>query len=211
MILGEMEFTGFKSNGEWISANEADENSEQVKLSDDEVEKKGDGFVLKGTDLRIDARAHKMSKSRGNVINPDSVIEKYGADSLRLYEMFMGPLEQVKPWSTKGVEGVNRFLNRAWRLLISEDSGELHEHILENESSKDQLKVLHEAIKKVTEDIKELRFNTAISALMIFVNEANQWKEIPYSRSKKVCVNSFSIWPLILLRNCGQNLTILKL
>lgn len=185
MILGEMEFTGFKKNGEWIPATEVDENSEQVKLSDEEVEKKGDGFVLKGTDLRIDAWAHKMSKSRGNVINPDSVIEKYGADSLRLYEMFMGPLEQVKPWSTKGVEGVNRFLNRAWRLIINEETGELRNELSKVSPTKEQLKSLHEAIKKVTEDIEELRFNTAISALMIFVNEANQWKEIPLSVAKE--------------------------
>lgn len=120
-----------------------------------------------------------MSKSRGNVINPDNVIEQFGADSLRLYEMFMGPLEQVKPWSTKGVDGVNRFLNRAWRLLVDENSGELK--INEYEPTKDQLKALHTAIKKVTEDIEGMRFNTAISALMIFVNEANSWNSVPKS------------------------------
>jgi leucyl-tRNA synthetase len=165
MILGEMEYT----------------SKEGKKLSDDEVEKKGDGFVEKSTGAKVEARAHKMSKSRGNVINPDNIIAQYGADSLRLYEMFMGPLEQVKPWSTKGVEGVNRFLNRAWRLLINEDSGELNSKINEVEPTKDQLKVLHEAIKKVTDDIESLRFNTAISSLMIFTNEANQWKTIPKS------------------------------
>lgn len=168
MILGEMEFT--TPDGE--------------KLSEEEVEKRGDAFYKKGTDIKLDARAHKMSKSRGNVINPDSVIEQYGADSLRLYEMFMGPLEQVKPWSTKGVEGVNRFLNRAWRLIIDEENGQLKKEIKDEEPSKKQLKVLHEAIKKVTEDIEELRFNTAISALMIFVNEANQWKTLPLSVAK---------------------------
>ena len=156
-------------------------NTHPKKLSDEEVEKKGDGFVEKSTGEKVEARAHKMSKSRGNVINPDHIIEEYGADSLRLYEMFMGPLEQVKPWSTKGVEGVNRFLNRAWRLLINEDSGELNSKINEGDPTKDQLKVLHEAIKKVTEDIESLRFNTAISSLMIFTNEANQWKTIPKS------------------------------
>ncbi|HCT55169.1 MAG TPA: leucine--tRNA ligase, partial [Balneola sp.] len=165
MILGEMEYT----------------SKDGKKLSDDEVEKKGDGFVDKSTGAKVEARAHKMSKSRGNVINPDNIIAQYGADSLRLYEMFMGPLEQVKPWSTKGVEGVNRFLNRAWRLLINEDSGELSSKINEDEPTKDQLKALHEAIKKVTEDIESLRFNTAISSLMIFTNEANQWKTIPKS------------------------------
>lgn len=165
MILGEMEFT----------------SQEGKKLSEEEVEKKGDTFVLKGTDTKVEARAHKMSKSRGNVINPDSVIDQFGADSLRLYEMFMGPLEQVKPWSTKGVEGVNRFLNRVWRLLIDDKSGELSPKIKDTEASKEQLKTLHEAIKKVTEDIEGMRFNTGISALMIFVNEANQWDIIPRS------------------------------
>ncbi|WP_018126787.1 leucine--tRNA ligase [Balneola vulgaris] len=178
MILGEMEYTGYKKDGQWISANEADEEALPIKLSDDQVEKKGDGFVIKGTKLRIDARAHKMSKSRGNVINPDHIIDEYGADSLRLYEMFMGPLEQVKPWSTKGVEGVNRFLNRVWRLLINDQTGELNAKVVDKVPSKEQLKALHEAIKKVSEDIEEMRFNTAISALMIFTNEAYSWDEI---------------------------------
>ena len=165
MILGEMEFTG----------------PDGKKISEDKVEKKGEGFVLKGTDTKVEARAHKMSKSRGNVINPDHIIDQYGADSLRLYEMFMGPLEQVKPWSTKGVEGVNRFLNRAWRLLVDEGSGEISDKVKEMDAEKKHLKPLHEAIKKVGEDIEGLRFNTAISALMIFVNEANNWDEIPVS------------------------------
>jgi len=169
MILGEMEFTG--PDGE--------------KVAEDKVEKKGEGFVLKGTNTKVEARAHKMSKSRGNVINPDNVIAHYGADSLRLYEMFMGPLEQVKPWSTKGVEGVNRFLNRVWRLLVDDDSGEISDKVRDIEATKEHLKPLHEAIKKVTEDIESLRFNTAISALMIFVNEANGWKEIPLSVAKE--------------------------
>lgn len=165
MILGEMEYTSKAGK----------------KLSDEEVEKKGDTFVEKTTGDKVEARAHKMSKSRGNVINPDHIIEEYGADSLRLYEMFMGPLEQVKPWSTKGVEGVNRFLNRAWRLLIDEETGKPSSKVVDQNAEKEQLKVLHEAIKKVSEDIENLRFNTAISALMIFVNEANQWNKIPKS------------------------------
>ncbi len=163
MILGEMEFTA----------------PDGSKLAEDQVEKRGDAFYQKGSDIKLDARAHKMSKSRGNVINPDHVIEQFGADSLRLYEMFMGPLEQVKPWSTKGVDGVNRFLNRTWRLLVDEESGDLK--VEEVEATKEQLKILHTAIKKVTEDVEAMRFNTAISALMIFVNEANSWKTVPVS------------------------------
>jgi leucyl-tRNA synthetase len=184
MILGEMEYTAAKNGGQWISIDQADDTSERVSLADDQVEKKGDHFVVKGTTFRVEARAHKMSKSRGNVINPDHIIEQYGADSLRLYEMFMGPLEQVKPWSTKGVDGVNRFLHRAWRLLIEEETGELKSSVQDVEASKEQQKVLHTAIKKVTEDIEAMRFNTAISALMIFVNDANAWKEMPISIAK---------------------------
>lgn len=184
MILGEMEYTAAKNGGQWISIDQADDTSERISLADDEVEKKGDHFVVKGTTFRVEARAHKMSKSRGNVINPDHIIEQYGADSLRLYEMFMGPLEQVKPWSTKGVDGVNRFLHRAWRLLIEEETGLLKSSVKNVEASKEQQKVLHTAIKKVTEDIEAMRFNTAISALMIFVNDANAWKEMPIHVAK---------------------------
>ena len=105
----------------------------------------------------------KMSKSRGNVINPDDVVKEYGADALRLYEMFMGPLEQQKPWNTRGVEGVYRFLQKVWRLSQRE---------LAEEQNPDVEKARHKMIKKVTEDIKNFRFNTAISAMMIFTNEA---------------------------------------
>src|SRR6056297_1587881 len=180
MILGEMEYTAFENDGKMISADDAEEmdDVQRVPLSETDVEKKEDRFVMKGTETTVEARAHKMSKSRGNVINPDDVVDQYGADSLRLYEMFMGPLEQVKPWSTKGVEGVNRFLNRSWRLFLG-DGEEEELNVTDGEPNRDQLKVLHEAIKKVTEDIENMRFNTAISALMIFVNEANQWDSVP--------------------------------
>jgi leucyl-tRNA synthetase len=181
MILGEMEFTGYKKSGDWISANIKDDydNLERVKLDEEQVEKKGDDFVIKGTEIRVDAKAHKMSKSRGNVVNPDDIIDQYGADSMRLYEMFMGPLEQVKPWSTKDVDGVYRFLGRVWRLIINEDSGELNDSVTDGEPSKEQLKALHECIQKVTDDIEDLSFNTAISAMMIFINEANKWDNNP--------------------------------
>jgi leucyl-tRNA synthetase len=110
----------------------------------------------------------KMSKARGNVINPDDVVREYGADSLRIFEMFMGPLDMVKPWSTNGLEGVYRFLGRAWRLFCDEDGKLLLD---DSEPSGTLLKVLHHTIKKVGEDTEALAFNTAISQMMIFVNE----------------------------------------
>ena len=116
----------------------------------------------------------KMSKSRGNVITPDSVISEYGADSLRLYEMFMGPLEQMKPWSMKGVEGVYRFLARVWRLAMEENQeGEwiLSNDLAEIPLNSQQLRIAHATIKKVTSDIRLLAFNTAISQMMVFTNE----------------------------------------
>jgi leucyl-tRNA synthetase len=115
----------------------------------------------------------KMSKSRGNIVNPDDVIAQYGSDAFRLYEMFMGPLEQMKPWSMRGVEGVSRFLARVWRLMMSENQAgewQLSAALQDVDPTKAQQKVLHATIKKVTEDIESLSFNTAISQMMIFVN-----------------------------------------
>ncbi len=151
-----------------------------------------------------------MSKSRGNVVNPDDIVSAYGADAFRLYEMFMGPLEMSKPWNTKGVEGVYRFLGRVWRLIVDEESEvameqeisldasraeaslsllKLHRSISGTaEPSAEQLKVLHQCIKKVTEDLEAMRFNTAISAMMVFVNEATNWEVRPLS-----CLRSFLV------------------
>jgi leucyl-tRNA synthetase len=121
-----------------------------------------------GTILGEDSR--KMSKSRGNVVNPDDVVARYGADAMRMFEMFMGPLEEMKPWSTRGVEGVSRFLGRVWRLFIDEAGG-IDPSLKEVAVPKDLEQVYHYTVKKVGDDIEGLRFNTAISQLMIFVNE----------------------------------------
>ncbi len=110
----------------------------------------------------------KMSKSRGNVINPDEVVNQYGADTLRLYEMFMGPLERDKPWSTSAIEGVFRFLQRVSRVFIQDEDSKLL--VTDSEPTLEDLKILHKTIKKVTEDIENLRFNTAISQMMVFIN-----------------------------------------
>jgi leucyl-tRNA synthetase len=185
MILGEMEFTGFQKGGSWISAAEADYDGdvardektgatfETVKLTEEQVEKKGDAFVLKdGPAIRVDARAYKMSKARGNVINPDEVVQEYGADSLRLYEMFMGPLEAVKPWSMRGVEGVYRFLGRVWRVFIDEraETMGLSESVRDVPPDKETLRQLHVTIQRVSDDLDGMRFNTAIAAMMEFTN-----------------------------------------
>ena len=120
----------------------------------------------------------KMSKSRGNVVNQEEIIKHYGADSVRLYEMFMGPLEMTKPWAMTGVEGVYRFLGKTWRLFMDQ-TNELKSSISEREATEKELKLLHKTIKKVTDDLEALRFNTAISALMIFINEAGRWHDCP--------------------------------
>ncbi|RUL88618.1 leucine--tRNA ligase [Tautonia sociabilis] len=190
MILGETEYTAYQDEqGRWVSAAIVQEREgggfvsregrgearpvSPVKLPEDRVVKKGEGFVLVEDEaIRVDARAHKMSKSRGNVINPDEVIADYGADSLRLYEMFMGPLEATKPWSMKGVEGVYRFLGRAWRMIVDDRADEvtLSPQVQDVPLDADAAKVVARTIAGVTDDLEGMRFNTAISKLMEFVN-----------------------------------------
>ena len=177
-------------------------------------------FKLVNQGLILGEDGQKMSKARGNVVNPDDIVSEYGADSLRLFEMFMGPLEMVKPWNTRGVEGVYRFLGRVWRLFVDEKSEtefeqaettadtcsrpaardesadsraftsaatklleliKLSPAIKEVPATPAQLKTLHACIKKVTEDLDGLRFNTAISAMMVFVNDAITWETKPVS------------------------------
>jgi leucyl-tRNA synthetase len=125
-------------------------------------------LINQGTILGEDGQ--KMSKSRGNVVNPDDVVNEYGADSMRLFEMFMGPLTESKPWSTHGVEGVHRFLNRVWRMILTEDDT-LLPSIKDVPVTGDDERLLHQTIKKVTIDLETMNFNTAISQMMIFVNE----------------------------------------
>ena len=120
----------------------------------------------------------KMSKSRGNVVNPDEMMDTFGADAVRLYEMFMGPLEAMKPWSTRGVEGITRFLDRVWRVMMGED-GTLSHAVTTDEPGLEQRRLLHQTIRKVTEDVEELRFNTAISQMMIFTNEMTKLERRP--------------------------------
>ncbi|MBB6673945.1 leucine--tRNA ligase [Cohnella nanjingensis] len=126
----------------------------------------------------LGTNGEKMSKSRGNVINPDDIVGEFGADTLRMYEMFMGPLEATKPWNTNGVEGIYRFLSRVWRLFEGENGG-LNAKIRDIPGDEAFRRVWHRTIKKLTEDYEGLRFNTAISQLMIFVNEAYKAEALP--------------------------------
>jgi leucyl-tRNA synthetase len=200
MILGEMEYIGATNKGVPVSCPDRSagnppedydylegigipfneyspgprELSQLVKLGEEQVVKKGDKFFWKShPDKQVVARSYKMSKSRGNVINPDEVVNQYGADSLRLYEMFMGPLEATKPWSMRGVEGVYRFLGRVWRLFIderSEEEARLAQSVKDAAPERETLRKLHQTIQKVTGDLDGMRFNTAIAAMMEFTN-----------------------------------------
>jgi leucyl-tRNA synthetase len=174
MILGEVEFTGYRSaKGGWVSAEKRSADDVPARVPADQVEKQGEHFVLRDAPkIRVESRAYKMSKSRGNVVNPDQVVRDFGADSLRLYEMFMGPLEATKPWSTTGVSGVRGFLDRCWRLVVDDRSDEvaLAPQVCDDAPTDDQLRELHRAIDKVTKDVQALSFNTAIARMMEFVN-----------------------------------------
>ena len=121
----------------------------------------------------------KMSKSKGNVVNPDDIIESHGADTLRLYEMFMGPLDASIAWSTNGLDGARRFLDRIWRLFVT-DAGTLNEKIQKGTDLKSLERVYHQTVKKVTDDYEHLRFNVAISQMMVFINEAYKAEVLPY-------------------------------
>ena len=198
MILGEMEYTGYQqADGSWVTSAEVTDDEEgnavhkktgqtlsSVKLTIEQIEKKGDAFILKQDPaIRIESRAYKMSKSRGNVINPDDVVKEFGADSLRLFEMFMGPLEAVKPWSTAGVVGVRGFLDRAWRLIVDDKADELklNESVQNVAPTDEQNRTLHKTIKQVTSDLAALEFNTSIARLMEFVNFFTKESVRPHS------------------------------
>ena len=136
-----------------------------------QVEKRGEEWYVTGTGTRVHTQIEKMSKSRYNVVNPDEVIAQYGADAMRLYEMFMGPLDREKPWTDEGIQGVFRFLRRVWSLFVTEEDG-LNPKIVDGTGDADLLKTLHKTIKGVSQGIETLQFNTAIARMMEFVNAA---------------------------------------
>ena len=144
------------------------------KVTEADITKKGAHFVLnEAPETQVLSQAFKMSKSRGNVVNPDVLIQSHGADSLRLYEMFMGPLEAVKPWQTSGIEGVRRFLDRTWNIATTNVTDDPAAYDLETQ------RLVHKTIKKVTADIEAMRFNTAISTMMILANHLVRLAQVP--------------------------------
>ncbi len=147
---------------------------------DDEVERRDADWFLKGTTTPVIAKLDKMSKSRYNVVNPDDMGAEYGADAMRLYELFMGPLEEGVEWETSGVAGTRRFLDRAWRLMVDLETGALTGKVGDTGHDNRELeRALHAAIKKVTQAVTDLRFNTAIADMMVFVNEATKAAGVP--------------------------------
>ena len=190
MILGSSAFIYRKSGtNEYYSKNISNKiKSELIRVdismvnSEDELDWKqvkkwqphfnNANFILEEGKFIVKREIEKMSKSKFNIVNPDEICESYGADTLRMYEMFLGPLEQAKPWSTFGISGVHSFLKKLWRLYHTEDIF----NVTDNEPSKKSLKSLHQTIKKVTEDINDFSFNTCISSFMICVNELSAQK-----------------------------------
>lgn len=171
-------FTKLVNQGLITALSYRDENG---YVHADDVEERGDGtFVHRETGVELEAQVEKMAKSKGNVVNPDTIVEGYGADSFRLYEMFMGPLEQSKPWNTKSIEGVRRFLERIWRLVHENEADSLNENLIDGWGDDEALiKAAHKTIKGVTEDIEALRFNTAISKMMVLVNSLTKAAKKP--------------------------------
>ena len=148
-------------------------------VPNDQVIAKDGKYFSKETGEELSQIPAKMSKSLKNVVNPDDIIRDFGADSLRLYEMFMGPLDQVKPWDTQGVQGVNRFLAKCWRLIVAQNENVLQDNIRDIACDAETETLMHQTIRKLGEDIESLNFNTGISQMMVYVNHLSRLKEVP--------------------------------
>jgi leucyl-tRNA synthetase len=202
LILGETEYHAFQMGDMAVSAADVRDVDEEAsdsgvkmvavhkstgervtarRLNEEEVEKRGDGYVLKcNPSVRVDARSFKMSKSRGNVVNPDTIVRDYGADTFRLYEMYLGPLEAQKPWNTRDIVGMSRFLASVYRNLLGDDENPTGPKVVDNAPIPDALeRQMHRTIKKVGDDIEALRFNTAIAELIKLNNEMGKLPAIP--------------------------------
>ncbi len=201
MILGEAEYTVFETEQRTavsvVDVESIDEDGATVtgrqkgtgravtgrRIDEGEVERTKEGFVLRSDHaIRVESRSYKMSKSRGNVVNPDDIVRDYGADTFRLYEMYMGPLEAQKPWNTRDIVGMLRFLNAVWRNLVGDEESENHRktRVVETNGIPEALdRQMHRTIKKVGEDTQGLRFNTALAELIKLNNEMTGLAEIP--------------------------------
>jgi leucyl-tRNA synthetase len=148
-------------------------------------------FVLENNQYHCSWEVEKMSKNKWNVVTPDAIVAQYGADTLRLYEMFLGPIEQSKPWNTQGIEGVHRFLKKLWRLFYDKDATLI---VSDEAATKAELKALHKTIKKVGEDIENFSFNTSVSTFMICVNELSELKcnKREVLRDLLICLSSYA-------------------
>ena len=189
MILGRTYTYGVDDEGNPVSLIDSDaevEGWQEKVVAPTDVRWDDDVPLHPEADIELAVETEKMSKSRGNVINPDDVVDEYGADSLRMYEMFMGPLEQTKPWDQRGVTGVHRFLSRIWRLFC-DDAG-LSERVVDEEPTGEMRKELHKLIETVTEDTDNLRFNTAIASMMEFVNFLYKQDDVPRSVVERFAV-----------------------
>jgi leucyl-tRNA synthetase len=161
-----------KGTGQQVSA---------VRVTPAQAQKQGEAFVLAAQpDVRLESRAYKMSKSRFNVVNPDDIVAAYGADALRLYEMFMGPLEMTKPWQTSAVHGMRHFLERAWRLVCDDDDA-ISPRLVDVAPDLLLLRLQHKTVRAVTEGIEHLRFNTSLARLMELVNALTPLEQRPRS------------------------------
>jgi leucyl-tRNA synthetase len=205
LILGEMEFHAFETEaGEQVTASDARDVTEEAteegvrliavhaktgakligkRVAEDQVEKTANGYRLRANaNVRVDARSFKMSKSRGNVVNPDDIVKEYGADAFRLYEMYMGPLEAQKPWSTRDIVGMARFLSAVWRNLIGDEEttrASRAPRVGDAPIPEPLDRQMHRTIRKVAEDIQSLRFNTAIAELIKLNNEITGMPSVP--------------------------------
>ena len=202
LILGETEYHAFETSDElMVTASDVRDITEEAteqgvkmfatnaktgqklvgkRISEDDVEKTANGYRLKSNaNIRVDARSFKMSKSRGNVANPDDIIRDYGADAARLYVMYMGPLEAQKPWNTRDIIGMTRFLNAVWRNLVGDEEKNKVAKIEPMTIPEALDRQMHYTIKKVAEDIAGLRFNTAIAELIKLNNEITGMEIVP--------------------------------
>ena len=161
-----------------------EDKAEKKLVPSDEVEEVEGNYVHKPSGRSLNQVVAKMSKSLKNVVNPDDILKDHGADAFRLYEMFMGPLDVAKPWNSKDVGGVTRFLQRIWRLIIDEENGAVRPAA--SEASEDLERALHRCLKKVGDDLDRMAFNTAISAMMIFLNEASSGPGLTTSQRERL-------------------------